>query len=147
MPDNAKDYQQIALAIASAELLDAVRSKGRELTFAVPNSEEYRYLQLQGVEAAAGGPDLLHILTRENPTRLAVLEEFLHGTQKRIGLIDKVGSEVAEVRVKDFMIRHSRMLGLADNEVTVLEVLKRQEAHYALRRGFSSELFRLAKYE
>ena len=70
-------------------------------------------------KASTGRTDMMHILMKENPTKIAALEEFLHGTQKKIGLIDKVGEEIAEVRVKDFMLRHQRLLGLTGNDSTV----------------------------
>ncbi len=52
----------------------------------------------------------------------------MHGTQKRLGIVDKLGSQGAEVHIKDFMIRHSRMLGL-DNpaDLRLLEQLKVEE--------------------
>ena len=65
-----------------------------------------------GAEAAAGGPGRLAILLRENPSQAAAMEEFLHGTQDRLGIIERLGEDGAESHVKDFMARHSRLLGL-----------------------------------
>jgi len=45
-------------------------------------------------EASVGGPENLDIILRENPSRAAAMEEFLHGTQDRL------------------VIRHSKLLGL-----------------------------------
>ncbi len=65
-----------------------------------------RYLDYMGAEANVGGPGMTHILVRDNPSKAAVLEEFLHGTQAKLGIIDRLGMREAEVHVKDFMIRH-----------------------------------------
>ena len=65
-----------------------------------------------------------HILLRQNPSKAAVLEEFLHGTQHRLGIIDRLGAQGAERHVKDFMIRHKRMLGLSDEDVQILQQLR-----------------------
>ncbi|MCC7527156.1 MAG: hypothetical protein IT342_01465 [Candidatus Melainabacteria bacterium] len=147
MPEVPKHLKHLELQPASPELLDAMRNKGREFIFAEPGSEEYRYLLAQRVEASTGRADMMHILMKEKPPKIAALEEFLHGTQKKIGLIDKVGQEIAEVRVKNFMLRHPRLLGLTDNDLTVLEALRQQEANYALRRGFSPRMFEVGGYE
>ncbi len=147
MPEVPEHLKHLELQPASSELLNAMRNKGRDFLFAEPGSEEYRYLLAQRVEASTGRADMMHVLMKENPTKIAALEEFLHGTQKKIGLIDKVGEEVAEVRVKDFMLRHPRLLGLTDNDLTVLEALRQQEANYALRRGFSPRMFEVGGHE
>ncbi|HZD69322.1 MAG TPA: hypothetical protein VFA45_10540, partial [Actinomycetes bacterium] len=108
---------------ASAELIEAV-SKRRTVRFALEGSEELRYLEHIGAEANVGGETMTHILLRENPSKAAILEEFLHGTQHRLGLIDRLGVSGAETHVKDFMIRHRRLLGLGDEDVRILEILK-----------------------
>lgn len=63
---------------------------------------------------------MTHILLRQNPGKAAVLEEFLHGTQHRLGIIARLGAGGAEQHVKDFMIRHRKLLGLGDDDVDVL---------------------------
>jgi len=97
---------------ASAELLDAMRSHGRTIKFATEGSDELRYLNAMGAEANVGGPGHLHILLRENPSKAAALEEFLHGTQSRLGIIDRLGPAGAEAHVESFMLRHKKLLGL-----------------------------------
>ncbi|HCF62405.1 MAG TPA: hypothetical protein DFS52_30990 [Myxococcales bacterium] len=64
-----------------------------------------------------------HILLRPNPSKAAVLEEFLHGTQQRLGIIERLGVGGAERHVKQFMIRHRRSLGLGDEDVRRLQIL------------------------
>ena len=94
---------------------------------AQPNSEEERYLNHMGAEASVGGPDMIHILVRETPGKAAVLEEFLHGTQSKLGVIRRLGQQGAEVHVKDFMIRHRTLLGLGSEDVDILRVLRERE--------------------
>jgi hypothetical protein len=97
---------------ASAELLDAMQAHGRTITFARQGSEELRFLNTMGAEASVGGPNHLHIVLRENPSRAAALEEFLHGTQFRLGIMNRLGVQGAEMHVQSFMQRHFRLLGL-----------------------------------
>ncbi len=108
---------------ATPELLDAVRSKGRTIKFVQEGSDEARYLDFIGAEANVGGETMSHILLRPNPGKAAVLEEFLHGTQYRLGIVDRLGVNGAETHVKDFMIRHRRLLGLGDGDVNILRQL------------------------
>ncbi len=107
---------------ASPELIEAVSAK-RTVRFATAGSDELRYLDHMNAEANVGGADLTHVLLRENPSKSAVLEEFLHGTQARLGIVDRLGPAGAEAHVKDFMIRHSQMLGLGEEDVSVLQEL------------------------
>jgi hypothetical protein len=111
---------------ASNELLTAVGKK-RSLVIAKPNSEELRMLDYFGAEASVGGVNNSSILLRQNPSKAAVLEEFLHGTQTRLGVVDRLGTSglgSAETHVKDFMIRHQQMLGLSAEDVRILQVLR-----------------------
>ena len=64
---------------------------------------------------------------RENPSKAAVLEEYLHGTQNRLGVIERLGAQGAEVHVKQFMIRHQTLLGLGAEDIGILEELLEQE--------------------
>ena len=80
---------------------------------------------MRGAEAAAFGDEL--ILLRPKPSKAAVLEEFLHGTQQRLGVVDRLGTTglgSAETHVKDFMIRHQRMLGLGAEDVRRIQTLR-----------------------
>ena len=65
---------------ASVELLEAMEEHGRVIEFAAAGSEELRYLDGMGAEANVGGPGRTNLLLRESPTKVAALEEFLHGT-------------------------------------------------------------------
>jgi RHS repeat-associated protein len=108
---------------ARPELLDTIRAKGRIIKIVQEGSEEARYLDFIGAEANVGGESMTHILLRQNPGKAAVLEEFLHGTQYRLGIIERLGTGGAERHVKDFMIRHRKLLGLGDQDVDILRQL------------------------
>jgi RHS repeat-associated protein len=111
---------------ASPELLEAV-AKHRTVVIARPGSEELRMLEYFQAEASVGGENMTHILVRENPSKAALLEEFLHGTQQRLGVVDRLGRTglgSAETHVKDFMIRHQKLLGLSQEDVGILQILK-----------------------
>jgi len=111
---------------ASDELIQAVSAR-RTVQIVAEGSEEMRYLNAIGAEANVGGETMTHILLRPNPSKAAVLEEFLHGTQHRLGIIRRLGHSgmgSAETHVKDFMIRHRRLLGLGDEDVARLIQLR-----------------------
>jgi hypothetical protein len=46
---------------------------------------------------------------------------FLHGTQLKQGIIERLGIKGAESHVKDFMIRHAKLLGISSKDVDVLK--------------------------
>jgi hypothetical protein len=71
--------------------------------------------------ANAGGPRLTHLILRLDARKVEVLEEFLHGTQYRTGLIERETLVDAEIHVKRFMIRHSKLLGISPEDVCVIE--------------------------
>jgi len=105
---------------ASDDLLRSVQSKGRTIDYALPGSDELRYLDYMKANANVGGENMTNIILRQNPTKVEVLEEFLHGTQFRRGVIDRLGVQGAEVHVKDFMLRHQRLLGITDQDAAIL---------------------------
>jgi len=115
---------------ASTELLASVGRK-RSVVIAQPGSDELKMLDYFGAEASVNTAEngILNgsIVLRQNPSKAAVMEEFLHGTQARLGVIDRLGSSglgSAETHVKDFMIRHQRMIGLSNEDVTILKILR-----------------------
>jgi len=103
--------------------LDKIRAKRRTIDFVLEGSEELRYLNKMGVNANVGGELMTHILLREDPRKIEVLEEFLHGTQFKCGILDVLEWIEAEAHVKNFMIRHRRLLGISDGDVVVLKGL------------------------
>jgi hypothetical protein len=108
---------------ASAALIATVAAK-RNLRLA-STPDELRYLEYIGAEANVGGENLSHILVKDPPGKAALLEEFLHGTQYKLGLVKGVGDlAFAEWHVKDFMVRHAKLLGLGEEDVTILRQLR-----------------------
>ena len=75
---------------ASADLLGSVAQK-RAVQIVEAGSDELRYLDSIGAEANVGGEAMDSILLRPNPSKAAVLEEFLHGTQHKVGIIARRG--------------------------------------------------------
>ena len=115
---------------ASSKLLNTISSK-RTVEFALEGSDDMKYLNFLGAEANVGGGYMTHILLRPNPSKAALLEEFLHGTQRRIGLINGLDdAPFAEWHVKDFMIRHKRLLGLGDQDVEILKILRNRDWNF-----------------
>lgn len=85
-------------------------------------SEVLRYLDLMEVNANVGGESMNHFLLRADPRIIEAWEEFLHGTQKKCGLIDdSVATTSAEIHVKRFMIQHRRMIGISEEDSSLLE--------------------------
>lgn len=109
------------VAPASTGLLERVRSKRRSITIAAAGSEELRFLDAMSANASCGGEKLDQIILLPDPRKIELLEEFLHGTQFRAGLVVRRTALALEVHVKEFMIRHQRLLGLTDGDVRVLE--------------------------
>ncbi|MDR4891626.1 MULTISPECIES: hypothetical protein [unclassified Chryseobacterium] len=109
---------------ASKQLINNI-SKKRIVKIAQEGTDDFRYLEWMGAEANVGGEDLKHILLKNNPSKAAVLEEFLHGTQKNIKIIENTSDiAYAEYHVKDFMIRHQRLLGLIEEDIEILKILR-----------------------
>jgi hypothetical protein len=108
---------------ASESLIERMRSKGRSIQIALEGTEELRFLDLWPANASVGGELMTDILLREEPRLIEVWEEFLHGTQKKCGIIEKLGFNQAEIHVKRFMIRHHRLIGILEEDVRILEAL------------------------
>ena len=99
---------------ASDELISSV---GKKRTIKLNDCEEE-------LSSYVGGKMDQTIYLGKNPLKAEVLEEFLHGTQKNLGLsFDNLASEV---HVKEFMMRHRKILGLNEADVRVVsETLRR----------------------
>ena len=119
---------------ASSALIAKVAAK-RNLHLA-HTEDELRYLAFIGAEANVGGENMDHILVKDPPGKAALLEEFLHGTQYRLGIIKGSGDiAFAEWHVKDFMVRHSKLLGLGEEDVAILKTLRDRD--YNILKGIS----------
>jgi hypothetical protein len=74
-----------------------------------------------GANANVGGPTLTHIILWPDARKVEVLEEFLHGTQFRIGLFGRMSTIEVEIHVKRFMLRHATLLGIRPDDQRVLQ--------------------------
>jgi len=100
---------------ASEALLNLMRAHGRTIVIATEGSAELRYLESNGLEGSAGGENNSHIILRPGASRATAMEEFLHGTQSRLGVVMQRGVggyNPAEDALMDFMQRHAKLLGL-----------------------------------
>lgn len=138
MPEIPPELKHLPLTKAEPRLLKAVESKGRQIEIAVPNSDFARHLESVQADASVfvtiGESDI--ILLKPNANKISVLEEFLHGTQRCIPSLEREARVILEVHVKDFMIRHKRLLGLSENDVAVLEAHKLKEIEKAELQGY-----------
>lgn len=116
------------VTLISEDLVNAMRNKGRTINIAVEGTDDYRYLKSMGAEGSTNTGMPNHILISEDASKSTLLEEFLHGTQNKLGIVDRLGAQGAEVHVKEFMIRHAKLLGL-DNpaDLRLLQQLKLEE--------------------
>lgn len=55
--------------------------------------------------------------------RIEVLEELIHSTQSRLGIIDNLGINGADIHVREFMLRHQRMLGIGAEDANILRTM------------------------
>lgn len=117
-------------------LINRMEQKGWTVVVAKEGSEDFRYLSRIRADASINDGIPKHIVIKETAPKSALLEEFLHNSQLELGLLEKYDSrQLLEVRVKDFMLHHAKMLGL-DNpaDIKLLQQLKSKEL---------SRLFRL----
>ena len=114
--------------LASEKLLDSMKQQGREVLVATPGSDEEGLLNYFKANASVNISErtgkLENIIVRPDVRKIEIMEEFLHGTQEKLGIIEKLGDHAAEIHVKNFMIRHKKMLGLSDNDIEALVKLR-----------------------
>ncbi len=114
--------------LASVELLQAMTKKGRLVSFAFEGTDERRNLQKCMANALCLSG---LIVLQEDPRKIEALEEFLHGTQERLGLFRNNTSVQLEIHVKEFMLRHRRLLGISPEDAALLQQLL--QGHYDAR--------------
>lgn len=110
--------------VASEELLQSIAEKGKTIVFAVPGSDEAKLLDFFGANASVNTSNINHIIVRPDVLKIEILEEFFHGTQHKLGIINKLGNYKSEIHVKGFMIRHQKILGLSNNDIKALIIMK-----------------------
>ncbi|CAN5116345.1 hypothetical protein BH10CYA1_BH10CYA1_63230 [soil metagenome] len=139
MPEVPPDLRHLELSKVTPELIDAMKAKGREFQIAEPGSFLHNRLESLEVEAsvfpAIGRPDLITL--KAGGPKIAALEEFLHGTQSKIFSLAELPTVIREIHVKDFMLRHPALLGLTQNDMTVLESLISKEITKAQEKGWT----------
>lgn len=110
--------------VATKELLQSIENKGKTIIFAKTGSDEAKLLDYFGANASVNTNNINHIIVKPDVRKIEILEEFLHGTQQKLGIIDRLGNYVSEIHVKDFMIRHQKVLGLSNNDIKALIIMK-----------------------
>lgn len=138
MPEVPEHLKHVPLQSASPQLLEAIREKGVPITFAT-SDEDIQHLKSVTASAVyryfADGTH--EIVLPPDPAKIQVFEEYLHSVQRKLGLLDnpEIPREIAEIHVKDFMIRHANMLGLNEYDTRVLQWLKDREIEKASKSG------------
>lgn len=138
MPKVPEHLQGLEYQPASKELIQAVEAKGRTVTVAKPGTAMWESLETVKADAKVMYPKCKEIVVKQGGSKVSLLEEFLHGTQEKIGLLGnpEIPFQFTEIHVKDFMIRHGRLLGLSENDLILLRELKRLEIEKFNRQGF-----------
>jgi len=138
MPEIPKHLKNLDFPSMTQELVQAMEGKGRTITIGEPGSRVWSDLETVGANAKVIYPWCDEIMVKSNAPRVALLEEFLHGTQQKIGLLDipEMPRHLPEIHVKDFMLRHSKMLDLTENEITLLEELKERAINGLNQEGY-----------
>jgi hypothetical protein len=137
MPEVPAHLKDLPLKPIPKDLVEAVESKGRIVTFGEPGSEVGERLRAAGAEALTMYPECSEILIKPDAPRVALLEEYLHGTQAKLGIIERYELRaMAEVHVKDFMLRHPKLLGLDANDSILLRVLRDNELKKLEKWGY-----------
>lgn len=124
----SQSLNELALPV-DQKLIDTMKSKGWQIEIVRPGTDDYRYFTKYNIDASINTGVPKHILIKEGAPKSALLEEYLHGTQLKLGLLEKYGSrEALEVHIKDFMIKHSKILGLDNpHDIKLLQQLKLEE--------------------
>lgn len=138
MPEIPEHLKNLEFPPMTQGLVQSMEGKGRTIIIGEPGSRVWSDLETVGANAKVIYPWCDEIMVKSNAPRVALLEEFLHGTQQKIGLLDipEMPRHLPEIHVKDFMLRHSKMLGLTENEITLLEELKERAINGLNQEGY-----------
>lgn len=138
MPEIPEHLKNLEFPPMTQELVQSMEGKGRTIIIGEPGTQVWSDLETVGANAKVIYPWCDEIMVKSNAPRVALLEEFLHGTQQRIGLLDipEMPRHLPEIHVKDFMLRHSKMLDLTENEITLLEELKERAINGLNQEGY-----------
>lgn len=97
---------------ADQALLDRLRQRG----YVIDDSDDIQAL-LDHQRANAATFLQRDLLLRRDPRQVEVLEEYLHNVQYRLGLYERMTIRELELHVKEFMLRHPKLLGLIDADL------------------------------
>lgn len=138
MPEVPEHLKHLEFEPISSDLVHAMEQKGRRIHLAEPGSEEWLNLEKGGCSAKVVYPFCNEIFAKQGGPRVSLIEEFLHGTQQKLGILDDpfLPNQFPEIHVKDFMLRHARMLGLKENDVILLEELKKKAIQKMASEGY-----------
>lgn len=106
MPEVPPEVSKLELQRSAPELLKKMEAKGRTFVIAMEGSEELAYMEAMHVNGIASGANKTEIWLKENPFKIAFRGGVLAGTQARHGWFEYMPEEIAEFKVKDFMLRH-----------------------------------------
>lgn len=105
-----------ATQLADATLLRKLEQR----RFTIDQSADVlRYLDFRKANAATFLEK--DLLLRPDVRKVEVLEEYLHNVQKDIGLLNKMRPWQMEIHVKEFMLRHQKMLGISEADAKWLK--------------------------
>lgn len=108
---------------ANPSWLERLKTRGYLI---LQGAEVTDYLNARGANAATFG--CKEILLRDDPRAVEVLEEFLHNVQVKLGMLERYSRTALERHVKEFMLRHQRLLKLGEADVQWLqEWLKKED--------------------
>jgi hypothetical protein len=102
--------------LADRALLDKLQRRG----FTIDQSAEVQaYLDYRRAHAATFLEK--DLLIRPDARKIEVLEEYLHNVQRDIGLTEWMTPAQMEIHVKDFMLRHQKMLMISEEDAQWLK--------------------------
>ncbi len=103
-----------AAELAGEELIEAFIRHKRNV-FRGPDVDDY--LTTMGASGSASGND---ILLASDVRTTEAWEEFLHTIQERLGMRETMSRRELEIRARQFMVRHQRLLGISDADIQIV---------------------------
>ncbi|MDQ5936748.1 MAG: hypothetical protein QG574_4084 [Cyanobacteriota bacterium erpe_2018_sw_21hr_WHONDRS-SW48-000092_B_bin.40] len=138
MPEVPSGFEDLELTPADPAMLAKIEKRGIPIRYVEPGSEDLAHLK--SVKAQAAYRHFLdgsqEIILPIEPRKIQILEEFLHSTQRKLGLTEELATPMLEVHVKDFIARHHKLLGLSANDLAVIEAMKREAIEILEKTGY-----------
>jgi hypothetical protein len=98
-----------ATELVENALLDKLRARGYSID---QSAEIEQYLDYRAANAATFLQK--DLLLRPDARKIEVLEEYLHNVQRQVGLTNHMIPRQLERHVKEFMLRHRKLLGISN---------------------------------